>query len=125
MTYEEIRCYTPINEVDNEKVTEIANSIKKNGWVGCPILVFNDSLLTGSHRLAALKKLYEELDFDELEEMNFYNMEVAEDVSDIVDENYDEAVEELGYCPEIDYRNIGWLLKNSWVEDYKDEINEW
>lgn len=57
MTFAQIEGMYGINEIDIEKVNKIAESIQKNGWVGCPILVFNDQLLTGSHRLAALKQL--------------------------------------------------------------------
>lgn len=57
MTYDRISRFAPINDVDNDKVKEIAESIKANGYVGCPILVFGESLLTGSHRKAALDLL--------------------------------------------------------------------
>lgn len=46
MTYDRISRFAPINDVDNDKVKEIAESIKANGYVGCPILVFGESLLT-------------------------------------------------------------------------------
>ncbi len=119
MTFEEISSFCTINPVDSNKVNEIAASIKKNGWVGCPILVYNDALLTGSHRLAALKQLAD-ADFDDV-----WDMDVAEDVTDIVDANMAAHAEEYGECPDIDYGDIGWLLQGSWVEEYKDEIIEW
>lgn len=31
--------------------------------------------------------------------------------------NYSEFIEKNGYYPDIDYRDIGWLLKNSHIED--------
>ena len=109
MTYEEIGGrYCPINKVEESHVLEIMESMRKNGYVGCPILIYGDRLLTGSQN-------------DEV-----YDWEVAEDVSDIVNGNYSEFIEKNGYYPDIDYRDIGWLLKNSHIEDlYKNEIEEW
>lgn len=120
MTYEEIEGrYFPINKVEESHVLEIMESMRKNGYVGCPILIYGDRLLTGSHRLVALERLAEEND-------EVYDWEVAEDVSDIVNGNYSEFIEKNGYYPDIDYRDIGWLLKNSRIEDlYKNEIEEW
>ena len=48
MTYDRISRFAPINDVDNDKVKEIAESIKANGYVGCPILIFGES---PSHRI--------------------------------------------------------------------------
>lgn len=118
MTFGEIAWMHEINEVDEEKVNKIAESIKTNGWTGCPILVYNDQLLTGSHRLAALKKLGDDGE-------DVWDMEVAEDVTEIAEENIRKREEEKGWAPDIDFGNIGWLLKGSWVEEYKDEIVEW
>ena len=118
MTFSDIQGMYPINEVDEEKVNSIAESIRENGWVGCPILIYNDQLLTGSHRLAALKKLDDDGE-DVLE------LECAEDVTDIVEENIREREEKNGWAPDIDFGNIGWLLKGSWVETFKSEIAEW
>lgn len=51
--------------------------------------------------------------------------EVAEDVTDIVEEHILAREEADGWAPDIDYSDIGWLLEGSWVEQYKDEIAEW
>ena len=119
MTYENIECMALINDVNSNRVTEIAESIRENGFTGCPILVMNGQLLTGSHRLAALRQLAEEgFDVDGLGD-------VAEDVTEIAAENMRKYEEENGWCPDIDYSNIGWMLAGSWVEKYKEEINEW
>lgn len=118
MTFGEIAWMHEINEVYEEKVNKIAESIKENGWLGCPILVYNDQLLTGSHRLAALKKLDEEGE-------DVWDMECAEDVTEIVEENIRKREEEQGWAPDIDLGNIGWLLEGSWIEQYKGSITEW
>lgn len=118
MTFDQISYMEGINEVDEDRVNELAGSIKENGWVGCPILIYNDMLLTGSHRLAALKKLAED-------GYDVFGFDVAEDVTDIVESHITEREEEEGWAPDIDYGNIGWLLEGSWVEEYKDEITEW
>lgn len=117
MTFEQIEYMNLINDVEESKVNELMDSIKENGFVGCPILVYGDMLLTGSHRLEALKRINDEEDI--------YDMEVAEDVTDIVEENISKYEEENGYVPEIDFSNIGWMLKGSWIEEYKSEIVEW
>ena len=51
--------------------------------------------------------------------------DVAEDVTEIVENNYKKRLEEEGWCPDIRYDDIGWLLRDSWVEEYRDEIVEW
>ena len=52
MKYKNIANKALINNVDEEKVNAIAESMRKNGFVGCPILIWNDELMTGSHRMA-------------------------------------------------------------------------
>ena len=121
MRFKEIQCFEPLNEVDENKVNEIAESIKANGFIGCPILIIGDDLLTGSHRLTALRKLAEDENID----IDIENMFVAEDVTEIVGEALRKFEEENGYAREIDLNNIGWLFEGTWVEEYKDEIEEW
>lgn len=118
MTYRQIKGFALINDIDNDKVEKIANSIKENGFVGCPILVINDQLLTGSHRLAALKMLDEN-------GINVDDMQVAEDVTGLVNEAFERFNEENGYYPDLDFSDIGWIFKGTWIEEYKDEIEEW
>ncbi len=117
----------PINETDESKVQELVASMKESGFIGCPMLVWGETLLTGSHRLAALKALIKECDAadDYTKRDEIEGWDVAEDVTDICQENYDKFVDENGYEPDIDYSNIGWLLAGSWVEEYKDQIEEW
>lgn len=125
MTYQDISRYRPCNEVDKAKVDKLVESMLANGWQGCPVLVYGDELLTGSHRLAALKRIEEMYHNDEIDEANILDEDIAEDVTDIVEENWQKYVEEHGYDPDFDKSDIGWLLAGSWVEDYKDEIAEW
>ena len=119
MKFSEIYGMYPINAIDPQKVDQIAESIKNYGWKGCPILIYNDQLLTGSHRLAALKKLDDEGE-------DVLDMGVAEDVTDIVNQNIDARIARDGGAPDIDYSAIGWLLAGSWIEkNFKQEIKEW
>lgn len=118
MTYDKISHMYTINEVDENKINEIAESMKENGYVGCPILIFNDQLLTGSHRLAALKQLEDE-GFD------VFDWDVAEDVTDLVNEAFEKFEDENGWARDLDYSDLGWMFKGTWVEDYKNEIEEW
>lgn len=126
MTYRDISRFAIINKTDSARVNELADSMIADGWKGCPILILDGALLTGSHRLAALKEVERRYMADEMdEEPDVLNQEIAEDVSDIVNENIAAKEDELGYAPEIDYSDIGWLLSGSWVEAYKSEIAEW
>lgn len=118
MTYRQIANMQPINDVDESKVEILMNNIEANGYVGCPILVWNDQLLTGSHRKVALERLSEN-------EWNVYNWEVAEDVTELVEAAFEKFEEENGWLRDMDYSDIGWLFKGTWVEEYKDEIEEW
>lgn len=45
------------NPETNEHLDEIIQSIRKNGWVGLPLLAIGDKLLNGSHRATACKIL--------------------------------------------------------------------
>lgn len=119
MQYSDIKYYRPINDTDNNTVDILAKSIAENGWQGCPILTWGENLVTGSHRLEALKKL-ENAGFD-VDGLG----DVAEDVSDLIDKALTKFEAENGYIPDIDYQDIGWIFKGTWVEDYKAEITEW
>lgn len=107
-----------INATDPTHVAEIAKSIEKNGWQGCPILYSGSfgMLVTGSHRAAALE-LLEDNDFD-IDSLG----EVAEDVDDIID-----AWCEENDCShdDIKYDYLREIFGGTWVEEYKDEIAEW
>ena len=124
MKFSEIEYFAPINEVDENKVNEIAESIKANGFIGCPILICGESLITGSHRLTALKQLAEQEDNDEFF-IGVRDLIVAADVTDLVEEAMRRFEEENGYTPDIQYDDIGWIFKGTWVEQYKSEIEEW
>ena len=116
-TYEDIKCLPLVNDVDAEKVEEIKKSIMENGWQGAPILNSNLGLVTGSHRLAALKEID---DYEDDDDVLFED--VAEDVTDIIND----------YCEkndmtwdELDFSSLREIFTGTWVEDYKDEIREW
>lgn len=120
MRYDRIQSFAELNDIDSAKVAKLAESMLAHGWVGCPILIVGESLLTGSHRLAALKVIAEQHP-----EAAVLDQAVAEDVTEIVEAKLAEFEAENGYIPEIEYDCIGWLLEGSWIEAYKDEIAEW
>ena len=125
MTYNDIRCYALINDVDTDKVTALANNMLANGWRGAPILVYGETLLTGSHRLAALHQIANDIDTCNADVLD---QDVAEDVSEIVEAAIMRRADEWGVEPyevEIDYSDIGWILDGTEYECYKDEIREW
>ena len=114
-TYFDISSLPLVNDVDGNKVSEIKKSILKNGWKGAPILYTNMGLVTGSHRLAALREIEETEDDDDV-----LFEDVAEDVTDIVND----------YCEkndmtwdELDFSYLREIFAGTWVEEY--EIREW
>ena len=120
MRYDNISHYSPINEVSPDKVDQLVESMLERGWVGCPILIYGESLITGSHRLAALHQIAHEHP-----EADVLTQEIAEDVTDIIEGRLAKFEAENGYIPEIEYDNIGWLFEGTWVEDHKDSLPEW
>lgn len=116
-TYFDISSLPLVNEVDEKKVSEIKKSILENGWQGAPILYTNLGLVTGSHRLAALRSIEEtEDDIDVLDE------DVAEDVTDVINQ-YCESHDT--YWDEIDFSSLRGIFTGTWVEEYKGDIEEW
>lgn len=116
----ELMNYYGINAVDEKRVKEIKESILENGWVGAPILVCESlvCLITGSHRLAALKAIYEndwDVDLDSLGD-------VAEDVTDIIEAW---CIENDATIDDVPYNNLSAVFAGTWVEQYADEIEEW
>lgn len=116
-TYFEISSLPTVNEVDQNKVEEIKESILANGWQGAPILYTNLGLVTGSHRFAALREIEESGEDDDV---LFEN--IAEDVTDIINE----------YCEkndmtweDLDFSYLREIFAGTWVDEYKDEIREW
>lgn len=50
--------YNPIHEVrDTTLLAELIASMTKNGWVGVPLVVGGDQLVTGAHRWAAWRAI--------------------------------------------------------------------
>ena len=105
-SYWDIKKLELVNDVDENKVEKIKQSIIKNGWQGCPILYTDLGLVTGK----------------EEESRDILDENVAEDVSDIINE----YCEENGiYWDEIDFSNLRDIFTGTWVEEYKDELVEW
>lgn len=112
-----------VNGTDPERVAQIVESIRERGWAGCPILVYGDRLLTGSHRKAALKTIVEGDDEELADEIS--EIDVAEDVTDLVEAAVARVTEQDGWCRDVEPDCIGWIFEGTWVEAYKDEIEEW
>ncbi|MDU6347593.1 MAG: ParB N-terminal domain-containing protein [Clostridium sp.] len=117
LTLSEILTIDMINAVDEEKVNDLMESIRVKGYVGAPLFVHAgiNQLVTGSHRLEALKRLAEENE-------DLYDTEVAIDVSEMVDE----ALTRDGRTyAEIDYSDIGWMFEGTELEQFESETEEW
>lgn len=119
MTYMQVSCYATPNGTDGRHVDEIAQSILKHGWDGAPILV--DSVqgfcLTGSHRMAALRKLADNTDMD------VDDMTVAVDVHDILEDWYDRQDPDI--AAELPLDNLRSIFEDTEIEAYKDQLPEW
>jgi hypothetical protein len=124
--YQAIKCFNGINDVDSEKVQNLVNSILVNGWKGAPILYIEDQgIVTGSHRLAALKTLQalqDEADGESFDRI-YDALESAQtlDVTDIVN----------AWCEENDatfqefpFDSLGLVFAGTVVEQYAEEL-EW
>lgn len=123
MSYYKIKAYPLINDVDTDKVEHLMQSMLDSGWHGAPILFCDTCLITGSHRLQALKNLdnmYYDVDSDIQDKIDrvLCNDAIAINVTDIINE----------YCVnndcDIDFSSLGNIFAGTWVEQYKNEI-EW
>lgn len=119
MTAYEILHFAPVNPTDPAKVRALADSIAVNGWTGAPLLVSEPygQMITGSHRLAALRLLDEEGDLD-LDTLG----DVAEDVTDLL-ADWCEAT--ASTIDEIPFDDLGSIFAGTRIEDYKSELAEW
>ena len=130
MKYEDISHMAPINGADETKVLGLASSMLEDGWQGSPILVHEKQgmLITGSHRLAALRLIeqrYRDGELTDEQEQSadrLFDTDLAEDVSDIVDdwcESHDCTIDD------IPFDSLGDVFAGTEIEDYKDTIEEW
>lgn len=132
MTAFEIIGFAPVNDVDAGKAAEIAANIKANGWVGAPVLVMASmaQMITGSHRLAALRAIEAEYDDaifggddDAADRLSaILNADVAVEVDDIVN-GYCEAEDET--IDSLPYDNLSLIFAGTEIEQYALEIREW
>jgi len=126
-TYDAIKHFGGLNEVDEKKVQAIMDSLLANGWKGAPLLyVEGHGLVTGSHRLEALKRLDRMAEKADDELFNridaILSAPIALDVTGIVND----------YCArndctfdDIDFSDLSEVFEGTEVEQYADEIEEW
>lgn len=126
LKFDDIKDYDPINNLEEDKAQIIFNSILNEGWKEefGPILIYEDKLLTGTHRLQALKSLYEvqpqhtvfqqEIIWDMTGEIHRHIDEEPED--DLIEKSYD--IDDFS-C------GLGEYLQGTPVEKFKKYIKEW
>ena len=124
--YQRIK-HLSLNDTEQLRVNEIMESLLTNGWIGAPILYIDDMcLVTGSHRLEALKQIESMYDVSDDETQDkiteILNADIALDVTDIVNEYCEENDCTYDQLPFDSLRNI---FKNTRIEEFKGEINEW
>jgi len=116
-SYQTLKNFALINEVNEVKVNNLVQSILSNGWQGAPILFTNMGLVTGSHRLAALQYI----DCELLDDTVLYQ-DIALDVTDIINQ----FCEEKDYVWEqLSFNNLSMIFKGTEIEQYKEELKEW
>lgn len=116
--------YLELNITDSAKVEALAADILTNGWNGAPVLfVAETGLVTGSHRVAALRLLEQQYEETGDEAITYIlESEIALDVTDIINAH----CEEYGMTwDDIDFSSIGEIFEGTEVEQYKNEIVEW
>ncbi|UED72094.1 ParB N-terminal domain-containing protein [Brevibacillus sp. HD3.3A] len=125
--YSEIKCFAGINLVEETKVQELVDSMLENGWQGAPILYVEDTgLVTGSHRLEALKRLnnmYDAVDDETKSRIDeIFNAEIALDVTDLINSFCEEN--ECSF-DEIDFSSLRSIFEGTEVEQYAAQLAEW
>lgn len=137
MNYSDIKYFKTINDTSVEIVSSLADSMISCGWQGCPIILFYDNLLTGSHRLEALREVERRWKSGKLDDYpNVLTETVAVDLTNEICEHLSvRGINILapnlfvdshdGLTCELSYDDIGWLLSGTSVDKYKSEIKEW
>lgn len=124
MKFEDIKLFAPPNKTNPAKVESLVQSMLDKGWQGAPILTINlGVLLTGAHRLQALKKINRMWWDGELEDMPIVlTQDVAEDVTDIISDYYANTEDTLDT---FQYDNLREYFAGTWVEQYAENHKEW
>lgn len=122
--FEFISGFPLINSVSESKVKRLMESMMKHGWKGAPILYCDLGLITGSHRVEALKRiddLYYEEEISDYEARVLYEVEIL-DVDDII-QDYSRRTGNT--WNDIDFDYLREIFKGTYVEKYKNDIVEW
>jgi ParB-like chromosome segregation protein Spo0J len=95
----EARWISPVNDTNANKVAEIAASMKANGWIGRPIIAWNDDgshwqAFTGSHRIMAAREVeidvpVFEITMDAINAAAAYLEENGRDVEELIESRDD------------------------------------
>lgn len=111
MILEELAKLVKVNETDDDKVSDIAESIKAGTFTAPAILVWEDmnQAVTGSHRIAAAQLLINE------DEESWWNYDIETvDVSDVMNDTD---------SPEYD--NLRSMFEGTQFEDDARQNDEW
>ena len=124
MTIEELRRYNPLHEIDAAHLASIKSAMLTGTFSCPPILLWtsHDTIVTGSHRVAACDELYRESNMtrnlDSVEYAAVLELTIPTiDVSKIMD-----SIEDVDG---IQYDNLSAIFGGTWVEAHAKENKEW
>lgn len=126
LKFNDIKDYDPINNLESDKAQRIFSSILNGGWKEQfgPILVYEDRLLTGTHRLQALKTLYEvQPQHAVFQQVIAWDM--TEEIHQHIDEEPEDDFLEKSYVIDDFSCGLGEYLQGTQVEKFKEYIKEW
>lgn len=125
MILEQLRKFEPLNETDENTVESIISAMLEGTFLCAPILIWNDGLMTGSHRVVAADMLYDRA--NEIKNFDDERYEIALDmkieICDVTDimEEYRRAYPD----DSIDYSYLSRYFQGTWAEEIASLSNEY
>ena len=104
---------TPYHEVeDYAKLAALTESMERDGWVGYPLVAWDDNLITGAHRHAAYVAAYGD-------DANVPVVQIA-DLAALVGEDFLALCEEEG-CDGIDSAALVYVLDRCITDQQRND----
>ncbi len=126
LKFEDIKDFDYINDPENDVAKDIFESIINYGWKeeSGPILVYQGRLLTGTHRLYALKELFKH-NPEHYVFQQYIAWDMTEEIHKRIDDEPEDELLEKSYEIFDFSEGLGKYLEGTPVEKYKEHIREW